>query len=728
MPQGDLLHFDVRGKLRRLRSALHGRLLGEGLAWLLISLVALVFVTLGFDYLLRADRPLRAVVMVVAVGGVAFVVWRQLIVPMRVPMDAAALTLLVERRWGQLGDRLISALQFTDRPDVIEAGMSEAMILRVADEANALAKPLNFKELVERRSLRRLAAIAVCTAALLAGFTVWQTDVMKLWFQRNVAFAEVDWPQETYLEVLGEPFHVLRGSDLRVEIVVKEGVAPPYVTLHARYPSIGSTEERVEPAGNGQHSYVKLFPAVSEEFEFYVTGGDDYRDKRNKHSVHLIDPPKLEKVNFKVRYPNYTGRAPEFVDGGRAIIAVLVGGKVEVYGKANKDLRSAAILLDGNVVATILIDPNAPRNLVGEFGVGRENRSVSQTLQFALKDTDGYANPLSQQQYVIQVKPDTAPGVEVRKRAVGTVLTPRAFIPLWVHANDDYGVEVVRVQAAYGGKAQQMGDPVKPPADKRLDFGYNPHPDVDIEPLKLQPGDVVRISAAAEDALPKEFGGPNTGFSPTLDFRIVKSEELMGDLVRRQKELTIEFMQAIALQDQARAKTEGAGESLAASQSAEALRRVDDSIKLQTTVGSECAKAVDTLTAIREEMWCNRLVEASEYNAMNDKIIKPIQDLAEPMGKVTEELGKASAAMKASAAVDAAKLREQAAEQERIRAVMEEILQRMQKLEGQLELANQLKVIIDWSDELQRQIKAVADQKTGGLFDPTTQPGRSGPK
>lgn len=744
MPKGNQLQSEILAKLARLQSGLRRRLLGEGLAWVAVSLAGLVLATLGLDYLLRGDRLVRGMVMTAALAGVGWVAWHHLLAPLRVSMSAKDLALLVESRWSQLGDRFISALQFAEMSDAGELGMSEALIDEVTRQANELVGPLDFGQIVEKKALRKSLATAALSAGLVGWLVLWQPGVMGLWLERNVMFRDADWPQNTYLDVQGDEFVVLRGGDLKVEILPREGgEAPSHITLHARYPSVGATEERLELQTNGHSAYAKVFQAVAEEFEFYVTGGDDSCDKRKPHRVRLIDAPALRDVVFRVHYHPYTGQAKaEDIDGGRPIIGVPVGSRVEVFARTNKDIRDVSVFLEGKACPAKVVEvpsdardeksPKIPRGISAEFTVSGDNKASMRTLRFNLKDSDGFTNPPDQQQYMIQVQPDLAPVLEIRKFAVGANIAPRAIVPVSVLAKDDFGVATVRVQTAVGTRpAQVMGEVLRPPVDDRRDVRFRR--EVDLDGLKLMPGDVVRISAAAEDTLPLEFRGPNTGASPMLEFRVVKPEDLMAELVRRQKELTIEFMQATALQEQARAKSQAAAELLAGGAGPEVQRKVEDSAHMQVSVGSECAKAADVLRAILDEMKYNRLGSATDYNAMSEGIIKPIQDLARPIQDLSTALSQMSDLLKnRPASLDAAKVREQAAStaelQKEVRVRMEDILQRMQRLEGQLELANQLKVIIDWSEDMRKQLKALSDRKTTGIFDSTSQPAGMEPK
>jgi hypothetical protein len=57
---------------------------------------------------------------------------------------------------------------------------------------------------------------------------------------------------------------------------------------------------------------------------------------------------------------------------------------------------------------------------------------------------------------------------------------------------------------------------------------------------------------------------------------------------------------------------------------------------------------------------------------------------------------------------------------------MDEILQRMTKLESKQEMANKLQLIIQWSQELLELMKKKQDTETRNVFEPATKP--AGPR
>ncbi len=734
--QPDLLHPDIRDKLAGLRRALTGRLAVEGAAWTLVSLVALVFGTLAFDYLLRLERPLRAAIMALALAGVAWVLWRNLLAPLRVHMGMADLAMLVESRFGQLGDRLISAVLFSGRGQAEKIGASQAMIAHMAAEANAIARSLPFREVVERRGIFRSWSVAFCALGLLLGFGILQGDLLNRWFWRNVLLADVPWPQATYVNVEGEgDFIVMRGDDLRVVVNVEDRslIVPSYVELHATYPGIGRTEERIEPEADNPKRFVKTFPAVPEEFEFYVVAGDDRRDARRPHRVLLIDPPSFRQVRFTVVRPSYTAMPqPELYDGSAGVLSLPAGSRVTVEALANKPLSSASIELDGQGAGQLKARAVAGASSAGEmwfigaFELPPVNKSEARMLRFALADTAGHVNR-GGAKYLLQVQPDHAPTVEMKKSGVGARITPQAIIPLRLIVRDEYGIAAVGIRAARSEKADDanmaaVAVALPPDVRREVDLSH----ELNIEPMKFQPNQTLYVSAYGDDTLPALFGGPNRGLSGAMSFTVVKPEDLMEDLIRRQKELRLEFIQAMALQESARARTSVAAMIFASGKvDAESRRELASSASAQASVGAEIAKAADTLAAIIEEMKYNRIGTDTEREQIRSGVVQPLRDLQESVRRIRAALG----ATQGVEAVAELKRQAQAVEglQKDLLARMDEILQRMTKLESKQEMANKLQLIIQWSQELLDSMKKKQDTETGGVFEPATKPAQTRP-
>lgn len=756
MAQGDLLKPNVHGQLGRLKLKIRSRLAGEGLAWIILAVVAAVFVTLALDYMLHLEIALRGLLMVAAVAGLGYVVWRQMLLPLKVTMNDEDLALLVEKRYDKLGDRLISALQFGKATN-IPPGTSEAMIEKVAIEANAIAEQLAFENVVERQNLKRMSLLALCAVVLLFGFGTWQSSTMGLWFKRNILFMNEPWPQRTYLTVMNVPnrndFTVLRGDDLTVLVTVAEGSReiPPFIVLHADYPSVGATEERLDLMPDGR-SYEKTFQSVSEPFSFYVFGGDDRRDKARPHQVTLIDPPSLSSVKYSIAYPQYMGRPDSQYDDVKGVMTIPLGSTVTFQCESTKALASAKMLLDNQEAGTARVNVSGDKkNLVGQVSITGTNKLSQKMLRFALTDTDGYSNRRGQQ-FMVQVQPDLPPTVEVKTHGIGANVTPNALLPFGVQVRDDIGVSSVQagltqVRKAATQSSQPMSMPttvattqtsrdwgvmtsVLPNPDGRKDFTADAKTALDLSTLKTRPnpGDVVAIVVEAQDNMYSGLGGPNKK-SATVELKIVTPMEIQVDLTRRQMEIALEFAQALLSQGTSMEKTKAAAAAMGggAPDFNTCRMHLQESASGQIAVATQAAVAAGQMQAIWEEMTNNRVFTAYEHKDVQN-IVTSLQNLAKPIETVTGTLNQTLELVKDGKG-DAQKVQETlnaAAEaQNRLLQELTNIHNDMLKSSNRGELINQVMALQKLWDQAMKEterLRKIEADRLLGTSKPTTAP------
>ncbi len=726
-------------KLARLRLRVRVRLVAEGAAWTLLACVGLVFVTLGLDYILHLNRTQRVFVLAAAAVAIMWVLWRFVFAPLFTRMGWESLAMLVEDRYRILADRLISTVQFAAGGKQSPL-TSRAMEARTASEAERISQPLNFAQVVEYKRLKRILAAAACAVMLLVGFAFWQGPMMKLWAQRMFLLQETPWPQKIYLKVRGGPdFQVLRGEDLQIKVVampgtVKELHPPAHITLHARYPSVGLTQERLGLTDPKSAVYTKVFQAVSESFDFYVEGGDDKTDRHRPHRVEIIEPPALRQVRFVVEYPPYMSRRATPIVGASGVITAYRGGWINISAAANKPLKKAEMLIEtkeGKKVIPLDVknsdrdEEDRSTQVNGRFRIEAGRKSGNVTLCFDLVDTMGYNNRRGAK-YAIQIMSDGPPQMEISKSGVGAAITPRAIIPLEVRGSDTFGIVNVDVMAQWpigagedkrSIKENVLSEPASPVKSISIPT------QLDLAGSGVTVGKTVSVFARGADCLPKELHGPNIATTQTLTFNIVEPEELLAELVRRQKALHMEFLQSLGLAEEARAKTASAADKLAAAAAVEQVRgELASSADLTRSVAAECEKTADTLAGIVEELLNNRLSEPGSATVMelSNKVIEPLRDLSKFAGEVASAL-EATRRVK-DGDVLGKETADIAADLQRIRARMEEILEHMQKAGSRQELAGELKMIIKWSQQLLERINKKKQQDIEGILGPTTKP------
>jgi len=637
---------------------------------------------------------------------------------------------LVEKRYGQLDDSLISALQFS-RPDRRDTpGQSRAMVELVIAQAGEISEKLDFQKVVERPGMRRRMSQAVCAVCLLIGFCFWQAGIMNRWWNRNVIFADTAWPQDLYLDVSGPgmdengDFRVLRGDDLVITVTARPGdesmplAAPESITLYARYESVGwTTEPEIKLNADGARSYTQVFRSVSEPFEFYFICDKDKRAVR--HRVTLIDPPGIGWLQFTVEYPTYMNRPLRKFDESRAVLAAPPGSVISIRATADKGVdfshQASGMFLNGKRVGNLKADtaekpdgspPQAVTRLTGSFKLGNlpeaakgQAANPMRTLTVSLQDTDGFANPRAAQ-YKIRTEPDTAPRLSLKRRGVGSAVTSEAILPLVIQAKDDSGLKEIRAVLSWGGDKPGRKSWVVQPGPESKDQ-FDTVYELDIKDLKLAPGMTVSVTVEADDLMPPELKGPNKGVSGAMSFRIVKRDELLAEMVRRQKAIRANFEQTVRKQEDAVAAVEAVISMLNDDRSpADSVRGIRDSASMEIGVGGDCAKTSVAMGDILIEMVYNRIIEAKGRAETLNGIVNPLAELAERVDVLTARMKTAEGLS------DAAELLSESdeirTEQLSVLEVMRKVLERMIKVAEAQELAYKLERLIERWDGVMR--------------------------
>ncbi|MDB5340367.1 MAG: hypothetical protein JWN70_5986, partial [Planctomycetaceae bacterium] len=225
--------------LARLRSRIQRYVLLEGTASVLVVLGILFWLSLGLDwsyfFLQRAELP-RWIRFVIEVAGICtclalFAGW----VALRWlrHFRQRALALVLERRFPELNDRLITAIELTGEQQVQQPMLTQAMLARTIDEVREASSHLDLGTVFDKRPLMRAGISASCLGVSVLAFAICFSDVFGLWFRRNVLLANESWKRETAIQlvVLAEPgerviefkngvYKHPRGSDLTLQASV----------------------------------------------------------------------------------------------------------------------------------------------------------------------------------------------------------------------------------------------------------------------------------------------------------------------------------------------------------------------------------------------------------------------------------------------------------------------------------------------------------------------------
>ena len=396
--------------LDRLRSRIRSYVLFEGIALVVVVLGALFWgsflVDWGYFQLSRLELPrwFRATVLVggiclIAAGVVSWIGLR-----LFRAFRTKALALVLERRFPELDDRLITAVEAAESHERDASPITSAMLRQTIVEAARTASGLDLGSVFDRKPLRRAVVTASVLVASILGLAVTNGAAMERWVAGYLGLRDGYWPRETELivKVIVQPGDRVReftdgrykhpkGSDLSLQIEVAPGKkAPEQVRLDARLAN-GRGNVRAYLTRVGDQPFGHTLAGLLDDADIWVTGGD-FTNAR-PYRVQVVQPPEVSSVALHCLYPEYTGmnervegkavRAKQQVNGAQTSLPLATDFVLDLT--ANKALSHVRI--EGDAGADRWeIELRAPHSSNGPASVSRPEWPPE---TIALKSQDG---------------------------------------------------------------------------------------------------------------------------------------------------------------------------------------------------------------------------------------------------------------------------------------------------------------------------------------------------
>jgi hypothetical protein len=530
----------VRSRLGRLRAAIRGLYLLDGLSRLALAAGAFALATFLLDWTLILPREVRIVFLAGGLGLLGWISWRHLLVPLRAAVSDDDLALFVERHYPVLNDLLISALQFSSGKGGTESPELAAAVVAQAEQA---VEGLDFGAVLTRRHVGRVAGAAACVVFVLGGSVLAAPEISSIYLNRVLGGLR-KWPQRTYLTVLDfdrQKRVVARGEDLVLAVEVK-GREPSKVVLRYAFTSGEKGQERMSPLAGRRFQYT--FARVAGPFTFTVAGGDDVTAE---HEVNVVTPPSLDQVRLFYEYPAYLKLPPTPPDRPETsgTVSAPIGTNVRFEAFANEDLKSASLTVgvkgkeSTSVLPVGLVSDGRPRAISGGFTVTEAVSEYSVSLQAV--NGLGNRDPI---RYPIKGLEDRAPEIVVREPLSDEFVTDVCARPLEAEIRDDHGISrialEVRVLSQDPAKSKDWAATPFTREQNSRDYGeaqIRCETALDLVPMGLAPGDHVEIRFRAEDY--KE-PGKNVRTSKVYKLSVVSLgalEKELQDAIERVKTL-----------------------------------------------------------------------------------------------------------------------------------------------------------------------------------------------
>ncbi|MBN1419234.1 MAG: DUF4175 family protein [Planctomycetes bacterium] len=562
------------------------------LAWA----AALLLVELLVDW--QVLLPAAARMGIVCADGallltVAYVLWIRRLRR----FDPLRVALRVESRHPELASLLVSYVQLDEaRPDAF----SPSLVRAVRRDAEIRTQPLDFREIVDVKTLARLFVLAGI-AVLLAGAVgiAWPGHVSTFLERLAHPSSGAAYPTRTRIESVTGDRTVRLGDPVAIEAAAG-GVVPEAGELAIR--PEGGDWERVTMARGEGTAFAYRFEAVLRSFSYQVRIGDAAAPI---HEVRAIPPPRIVEARVTLGFPAYTGIPPREVD--TLNLEIPEGTAIEWCVRCDRSLARATIVLEEGPPAVRIPMAIGADGRSARCALGRAARTFGYRFSW-IEASQGYAYD-EEVRYAVRVLPDVPPAAEILRPGGDEKATVRIRLPIAFRARDDHGLAEARIAWTLDGGVEERR-PIGALAASLVESEYVW--DVPETIPGLREGAVVTYAIEVADHRAGE-GGPGIGRSRSHRVAIVGDGEVLGSILDRKAKLIDELKalqgeetEASAQVERLKDAVEGVGERL------DLAGRLLDEAERQHAVAGRMGAVIEKLRGILRDLVANDLVEQGD--------------------------------------------------------------------------------------------------------------------
>jgi hypothetical protein len=757
----------IRATLASLRGWIRVYILCETLAIVVIWLGVTFWCGFAVDYLpvlLGANempQVARSLLLLGIAGGTGYLLYRYWLARWFVPFTDRSLALLLERKYQQFHDSLVTSVEWENRR--VEPSLAADMLARSHDQAMASIGEVRLSTLFNLGPLVRNGLLALLCLGSVAVAYRQNPAGMRQAAERLYLLTDERWSRYAHIEMLGVevrrtaatpsltpvqliPFvngvvKVPRGANitLKVQADAKRPVVPKHCVLQYTTPDhdIGNatlkTQGRVQEHKQLYLCDSKPLAGILTSLDISVTG---YDHRVAGYKIEVLDSPEIVAATMDVNFPEYMVDEQNSVRLPRLAEQVQPAGHAFPFGTnlhfqftSSKPLSRHIIrVLDplaeaDKAVLKELVDEIEPSANKTGFDLDLVVPQQNRTLEISLIDTDGIASERPFR-VVLNATADEAPRWELSLQGIGNMITPDARVPLVGRVTDDYGVAKSWL-LVQGGEQKQLFPATLNKAgelEQAIDFrelrttGTN---------LEIKPGVKLSFLAQANDSYNLSEQA-NLGSSERFPLEVVTTEQLLANLETREISLRRRFEQILEEMNDMRDSllrvrpAAPATNNRDPSESVEPvekqlspaellsrekelrLLRVQRAVQQLRKSSQEVAGVAQAFDAIREELENNRVDTEERKTRLKTLIADPLHQLVKHEFVALEEQLNALEPLLEDAVAGPALAEKSVAQTNELIAQLDAILQKMLKLESYNE-------IIDLVRDLIREQQALRD-------------------
>lgn len=537
----DSLMHDVLQELEQVRRTGRRMLILQRGARILAWMVCVTAVLILADYLLRFPSGVRLVFLLSAAGALAAGLWRYLVPAIAFRPGLTEVALRAERLIPALRGRLASSVEF------VAAGTAEQSPLAARSVADARARlqGVRLSSLLAPRRTRRVLIAAGVVLLAVATLASLNPAMARIGVLRLAApFSSAQWPARTGVESLmaSATIHP-RGQALALRARATKGdVERMRIVARQRTTTDGRPSEWSDLVlthqGGGVYERLIDTDAESIEFSFHTSDAET-----EPESIDFITPPDLRQARLRADPPAYAAASTPPLDqdlgAGRddravAPAGILAGSSITLSLTLNKPIEAQS---RGEEWIRSTFAWSAPE--LPEFDSDPADPTLwrlswtlrdSTELALHLVDEHGISNadPL---RFRIQALQDHPASIVIVEPPADEHVLPTAAVPLTADARDDIGLtavgfDVVR-QREHEGASSLWSD-----TEQVTGVQVSLQRTLDLAAHELAPGDVLVVTALADDSFALDGASHPTARSAPRKLRIIGAAELSSQLRR----------------------------------------------------------------------------------------------------------------------------------------------------------------------------------------------------
>jgi hypothetical protein len=424
-------------------------LFGVGLT--LSAFVGLFLATILLDYLLNLHALPRLVLIFAALGGMGYALWHWVIQSILAKLTLNEVAGKVERTFPQYQDRLRSTIDILTGTTTMPG--SDIMKQRVVSEATRLTQSLDLSRVVVVRPVWYSTGGGMLAVAFLAMLMSSFPQYTKVALDRLLTpFASHPWPKMVSIDLVGDiPPRVSVGQRVDVNIRLSHGdKVSRKAIIYYQYGDeagthFGPVEQEYMTRGDDgvYHASVDArtpTDAAIGTVKIWTESGDDRLDL---NTVKVVQRLTISRVEAVITPPPYSKLPPVRVNLSQNPGLMTFGSTVQLIATFNKDL-------DGTHPVTEELLSAKAKPIFSwaaiDGNVATATVTATESFRFHLHatDIDGLSNTAAEE-FEFVVRPDQNPTVMIENPRRNEDRTPEATIPFQAVAEDDFGIDSLKL-------------------------------------------------------------------------------------------------------------------------------------------------------------------------------------------------------------------------------------------------------------------------------------------